>query len=186
MCLYIFQESAEAVLQKETDGQARGIGRKPENIERPFFVQQGFIKTDGLSFQKQFQHSLKLRFAVAAFRTERERFKRVLIRRFTACRPAYDCRISDTEYMLSICQQVVQRRSICKRRVFSGWRVQVLFLAVGAEGGGVKGNQCRAAGLRPLHTLDRGMDSLDGSRFAGHQTNCLGAAAACCAIMLLP
>ena len=72
--------------------------------------------------------------------------------------------------MFPVGNQIVQRGGISERGGLPHRRVEILLLAVRAEGGGVERHQRRAAGLRALYALNGRMNGGNHVLPSGNQT----------------
>ena len=88
--------------------------------------------------------------------------------------------------MVSIRQQMVEGGGIGEGGVLPHRGVEVLLMAVGAEGGRVEGNQCRAAGLGVPDAFDGGMHGGDLVFPPGHQALHLHGVLAAAVLIPLP
>ena len=184
----VFDHFTKRVGDKETHGQARGVGRQAQDVKARVLVaqagEQGVqVKGQaganalGKGLQRAFGQCAAAGFAV--FPVQAVGIKQAGEGRFClavfAFGPENHGGIADADLPIGVAarEQVVERRAVGEGRPHAGGGVQAFFVfafaVVRAEGGQVEPHQGGAGGLGAVDALDVGVQPGDGGFFAGHQ-----------------
>ena len=131
----MLQKLAEGVAHKESHRQTGSIRRETQDVEVHAGLQHRIVELHPVAPAQLLDHAANV-FLLIGIRVHA--LEEVLICRLTALRPKYDRSVTDTEYVIPVGEQIVQRGRVRKRGGLAGRSVEILLLTVRAECRGVE------------------------------------------------